>query len=118
MPRDLPEEAPGRYYVVSSTVYGAKDAPRGWCKNINGTMLEKGLRGVPNELASYVYNEPKTNRILGLAVIHVDDLLWTGGPEMEAKMKEILEIYRFFKVEKNEFKYCGRRVKRMTQGSG
>lgn len=54
MPADLLEESPGRYYVVSSTVYGTKDAPRGWHKNINGTILEKGLRGVPNEPASYM----------------------------------------------------------------
>ena len=39
--------------MVSSTVYGTKDAPRGWFKNLNASMLEQGLTPVPHEAAAY-----------------------------------------------------------------
>ena len=32
--------------IVSTTVYGTQDAPRGWYKNLDGTLLKKGLRRV------------------------------------------------------------------------
>ena len=40
MPKGLPEgDSPGDYYIATSTVYGKKDAPRGWYKNLHQTMI-------------------------------------------------------------------------------
>ena len=44
-------------------------------------------------------------------MVHVDDLLWTGGPLIEEKMQEICK-----KLPKNEFRYCGREVKKDEHG--
>ena len=39
LPKDgVPGVAPNMYYIVSSTVYGTKDAPRGWWKNLDSTL--------------------------------------------------------------------------------
>ena len=116
MPRGgIPDQPEERFYVVSTTVYGTKDAPRGWFKKLNGTIIEKGFRAVPHEAAAYTLNDDHGN-LQGLVVIHVDDLLWTGGPEIEAKMNEICEIYKFGKLSKNNFKYCGREIVKDAEG--
>ena len=104
-------EPDGRYYMVSSTIYGTKDAPRGWFKNLHQTLQEKGFRPVPHESASYVLNDKK-GELLGMVIVHVDDLLWTGGIEIEKKMQEVCSIYNFGKIEKDEFKYCGEEMSR------
>ena len=111
----IPGEPDGRYYMVSSTIYGTKDAPRGWFKNLHQTLQEKGFRPVPQESASYVLNDKK-GELLGMVIVHVDDLLWTGGIEIEKKMQEVCSIYNFGKIEKDEFKYCGRDVKKDEKG--
>ena len=42
MPKGLPEgNPPGDYYMVTSTVYGTKDAPRSWYKNLHQIMIQK-----------------------------------------------------------------------------
>lgn len=111
----IPEQQEGRYYMVSSTIYGTKDAPRGWFKNLHSTLVAEGFRAVPHEAAAYVLNDKK-GQIDGLVVVHVDDLLWTGGRSIEEKMKKICGLYKFGKVEKNNFRYCGREVKKDETG--
>lgn len=116
MPKEHPEmNSAEKLYKVSSTVYGTKDAPRGWFKNLNRSMLEIGFRPVPHEAAAYVLNNPDGS-LAGLAIVHVDDLLWTGGSCIEDKMKAICEKYKFGKLEKNEFKYCGRNIVKNLNG--
>ena len=116
MPKEHPEDnAAEKLYKVSSTVYGTKDAPRGWFKNLNKSMIEIGFRAVPHEAAAYVLNHPDGS-LAGIAIVHVDDLLWTGGSYIEDKMKAICEKYKFGKLEKNEFKYCGRNIVKNFNG--
>ena len=111
----IPGETPGKFYMVSSTIYGTKDAPRGWFKNLHNSLVKEGLRPVPHEAAAYVLNG-KNGEIEGLVVVHVDDLLWTGGRVIESKMKGVCELYKFGKVERNKFRYCGREVCKDSAG--
>ena len=102
MPRDVPDENALDYFVVTSmvSVYGTKDAPRGWFKNLNDTTLKMGLRQVPHEAAAYTLTLTAADgSVEGLLVVHVDDLMWTGGPMMESKMKQTCEAYKFGKIE-------------------
>lgn len=116
MPRGgIPDEPSGRYYMVSSTVYGTKDAPRGWYKNLHASLLEQGFTPVPHEPAAYSLRE-EDGALAGLVVVHVDDLLWTGGKHVELKMEAICQKYKFGKLSKNEFRYCGREVKKDSSG--
>ena len=115
MPRGgIPGMPPDRYFVVSSTVYGTKDAPRGWFKNLHGSLISHGFHAIPHEAAAYVLRD--NDKLLGLVVVHVDDLLWTGGPEIQDKMKEICALYHFGKLSHNKFKYCGREVVKDEKG--
>lgn len=116
MPRGgIPGEIPGRYYVVSTAVYGTKDAPRGWYKNLHGTLISEGFRQVPHEAAACVINDD-SGEVTGMVVVHVDDLLWTGGKFIEEKMQKVCNIYKFGKIMKNDFRYCGREIKKDSSG--
>ena len=111
----IPDVEPGMYFLVSSTVYGTKDAPRGWFKNLYQTMLQFGFRPMPHEAAACVLNG-SDGRLEGIAIVHVDDLLWTGGPVIEKTMESVCQHYRFGKIEKNHFKYCGREISKDEKG--
>ena len=78
-------------------------------------MVDLGIRPVPHEQAAYVLKDEKGG-VAGMAIVHVDDILWTGGPLMEAKMKEVVAKFKFGKIEKNNFKYCGRQVVKDEKG--
>lgn len=43
MPKGLPEVDSDDYYLVSITVYGTKDGPCGWLKNLYSTVVSVGL---------------------------------------------------------------------------
>lgn len=116
MPKGPPGgDPPGDYSLVTSTVYGTKDAPKGWYKNLHQTMIQKGFKAVPHEAAAYSLVNDK-GELEGLAIVHGDDLLWTGGAEVERRMQEVCDVYKFGKVEKNVFKYCGRDVVKDKDG--
>ena len=102
MPRGgIPGEPEGRYYMVSSTVYGTKDAPRGWRKNLHASLLEQGFSPVPHEAAAYSLRTPE-GELAGLVIVHVDDLRWTGGELIESKMQAICQKYKFGKLHSNQ----------------
>ena len=114
--RSPEEEGQGEDYVISTAVYGTKDGPRGWYKNLHTAVVKVGLRPVPHEQAAFVLND-ETGVIAGLAIVHIDDILWTGGRVMEEKMQEVIELYKVGKVEKNDFKYCGRQILKDSKGA-
>ena len=110
----LPED---RFYLVSSTVYGTKDAPRGWLKNLHSTLLKEGVTPVPHECGAYVMrNKVEGQPILGLCVAHVDDLLWTGSKEIEALMDRVSARYKFGSESTDKFRYCGREIVKDEKG--
>ena len=105
--------------VVSTTVYGTKDAPRGWFKNLDGTLVSHGLRRVPMEAGFYVLNGQRDDGatyIRGLLLIHVDDLLWSGDELLDKIMADVQQTYHFGSLEVQDFKYCGRRLQQTSQG--
>ena len=114
-PGGVPDDEQGEFYVVSSTVYGTKDAPRRWYKNLHHTMINKGFKPIPHEAAAYRLLE-EDGSLAGIVIVHVDDLLWTGGRTIEQRLREVCDLYKFGKIEKNEFKYCGREVKKDHKG--
>ena len=115
-PYDMEEED---LVLVSTTVYGTKDAPRGWFKKLDGSLQRKQLRRVPMEPGFYVLNgehQDGTVYVRGLLLIHVDDILWTGDEHMEQIMKEIQAEYKFGSLDSGTFKYCGRIIAQSEAG--
>ncbi|CAE7485137.1 RE2 [Symbiodinium sp. CCMP2592] len=115
-PYDMEE---GDLVMVSTTVYGTKDAPRGWFKKLDGSLRNKTLRRVPMEPGFYVLNGNRkdgTVYIRGALIIHVDDILWCGDEEMDRIMTEIQNEYKFGSLDSGTFKYCGRILSQTEKG--
>ena len=104
-----------RFFLVSSTVYGTKDAPRGWFKVLDKTVKEEGLKPIPYEPASYTLVGPH-GELQGMLVIHVDDMIWTGGDAINAVMDRVCQRFKFGKLETNRFRFCGREVSKTPDG--
>ena len=84
----------GSLLVANKPVYGTRDAPRGFWKKLDKVVKKHGLRSVRFEPGAYVLVGPE-HRVLGPMVSHVDDLLWTGSPEMNAVMDKVQQDLRF-----------------------
>lgn len=102
-----PEAPEGSLLVAKKSVYGTRDAPRGFWKGLHDTLLQEGLLPVPYETSAY-YLPGREGEIAGLLGCHVDDLLWAGSEAMQETMLRVQKVYKFGLVEGNELKYCGR----------
>ena len=114
---EVPE---GSLLICEKSVYGTCDAPRGFWKDLYETIISCGLREVPNETSAYYLPGPE-GEVCGLLGTHVDDLLWCGGPEMDAVMAKVQERYKFRITNAEDsadgmFKFCGRMFQQTDDG--
>eukprot|EP00439_Symbiodinium_sp_Y106_P068391 s2336_g11.t1 len=121
MPKGAPPEGMREddLVMVSTTVYGTKDAPRGWFKKLDTTLHQNHLRRVPLEPGFYVMNGDEGasgNKVKGMLLVHVDDLLWVGDSDMEAAMARVQKEYKFGSLDQTNFKFCGRWLKQGPDG--
>ena len=49
-------------------------------------------------------------------MIHVDDLLWVGGPRMDDIMARVKAKYSFGSLDSKVFRYCGRLIEQTETG--
>ena len=98
--------APHSYMVALMSVYGSRDAPRGFWLELRTTMMSNGL----NELDPAFYALVDSGRPQGLLCSHVDDLLWAGTPAMDSLMDRVQERFTFGSQDVDTFRFCGRKV--------
>ena len=60
--------------------------------------------------------DEKSGMVAGMAIVHIDDLLWTVGKEIKKNMEKACSLYKFGKIEKYNFTYCGRQITKDEQG--
>ena len=109
------EVKPGSLIMCNKSVYGTKDAPRGFWKELHDVLLSCGLKEVPLETSAY-YLPGEAGRVAGLLGSHVDDLLWSGTPEMDLVMEKVQEKFNFRLTSSEEFKFCGRIIEQSDKG--
>ena len=118
LPKDgIPDETiqPGSMLLARKSVYGTRDAPRGFWKALHDELLRAGLLPVPGETSAYFLPGPH-GEVHGLLGCHVDDLLWVGPPAMQEAIQKVQEKFQFRIVEDNELKYCGRTIQQTSTG--
>jgi len=75
--------AVGSLMLCEKSVYGTRDAPRGFWKGLHDSLIQCGLKEICTEASAYFLpGEP--GHVRGLLGTHVDDLLWCGGKEMSS----------------------------------
>ena len=92
----VPDESiePGSLLLCEKSVYGTRDAPRGFWKGLHDVLLKSGLLPLVYETSAYYLPGPK-GKISGLLGCHVDDLLWCGGKEIDGVMEAVQRHYNF-----------------------
>ena len=98
---------PGSYLVALMSIYGSKDAPRGFWIALRDEMQVQGLREVEPALYALTGDQGELH---GLAATHVDDIIWTGDETMDSVMDKIQERFTFGSIEEENFRFCGRRI--------
>ena len=111
-PKDgIPTEKDGfieayTYLIALMSVYGSKDAPRGFWLELRQELVAHGLTEI--DPAFYVLiDEGET---CGLLCSHVDDLLWVGNHKMDEAMERVQTRFTFGSKEDGSFRFCGRRI--------
>ena len=97
---------PGSYLIALMSIYGSRDAPRGFWIALRSEILSQGFREVEPALYALADEEG----LHGLAATHVDDVLWTGDEVLQEAMKRVQERFTFGSVEQDNFRYCGRKI--------
>ena len=98
---------PGSHLIAQMSIYGSRDAPRGFWLALREEILGQGMREV--EPALYALSGPG-GKLHGLAATHVDDVLWAGDEVLQEAMRKIQERFTFGTVEIDGFRFCGRKV--------
>ena len=105
----------GSLLICEKSVYGTKDAPRGFWKGLHDVLVSCGLKEVPYETSAY-YLPGEEGIVSGMLGTHVDDLLWCGIEKMDEIMRQVQEHYNFRMTSSYEFKFCGRIIKQDEAG--
>ena len=119
-PRPLPPGYPeGMLLRAKGTIYGTRDAGRGWWLKLRRIVLENGWIESKLELAMFLFFEiiDTTKRVCrGIMIAHVDDLLVCGtGAKYRASMDAISKVVDL-NVKETDFVYCGKRVRQHEDG--
>ena len=106
-PSDVREKRPDMVWRVVKRLYGFRDSSRGWFMEFDSAMKKLGCVPVNTDNAMYVYKNAG-GKIVGLAGVHVDDVLYTGEPEFHEKViKVLLDKYVVRSVESELFTFIG-----------
>ena len=106
-PSDMRESNPNLVWKVRKRLYGFRDSARGWFLEFNQTMIDLGCEPILVDAAMYTYKDEKNN-VIGMAGVHVDDVLYAGTPRFHSEvMDKMLEKYVIGRVERDFFTYTG-----------
>lgn len=115
-PRDgIPVEgghwiSPEEYIIALMSVYGSKDAPRGFWLELCQTIIDNGVVEIEPAFYALIHE----GECHGLLVTHVDDLLWTGTPMMDEVIEQGPRTIHFWSNGRRELSFlwpkdCGHR---------
>ncbi|CAE7200822.1 GIP [Symbiodinium microadriaticum] len=101
-PRDpLIEETcsfPAALYEITGNCYGLPNAPRVWYQKVHRSMTGKGFVRHTYDRCLYYFQDPRTNELQAVVIIHVDDFLATYSDSFPIKILE--ELFTWGSVNK------------------
>ena len=103
---------PGSYLIALMSIYGSRDAPRGFWLALRDELVRQGF----HEIEPAMYSLVKDGQFRGLATTHVDDVLWCGDEELQKAMEKVQQRFTFGSTEclgegeEGSFRFCGRKI--------
>eukprot|EP00439_Symbiodinium_sp_Y106_P056887 s1402_g8.t1 len=86
------------------------DRGRKFWKRLKTSATRKGFKENSIPKALYALHNSE-GRLIALLCTHVDDLLWAAEPEAEPISEQLLGEFSCGKIERREFRYCGKEIK-------
>ena len=112
-----PDYADGETMILARVpIYGTDDAGRKFWTRLRRIITSNKFREL--KLAGALYVIEVNGKVEALLVTHVDDLLWAVTPEYAKHVEVILREFEIneSKRKKNDFRFCGKQVTRLTNG--
>jgi len=107
-PREM--NLPNTAWLLNKALYGLRDAGRHWWTKLAKSLHKMGLS--QSSIDPCVFSKHEGKKLVGLVVIHVDDIIYTGTPkfckDMHANLKKTFIMSH---SEKNHFIYNGIEIK-------
>ena len=102
-----PKEAQtSKLWVLQKCAYGLADAPRCWYLRMREVLIDLGA--VPSKLDNGIFLFVHSDKLFGILILYVDDIMWSGD---ENAMKPIIEkLKSTFKISHENddtFNYVG-----------
>ena len=105
-PPDVREQNPNLVWKVVKRLYGFKDSSRGWYLEFDRAMKELGCESILCDNAMYVFK--MKGKIVGLAGVHVDDVLFCGEDIFhQMVINKLLSKYVIGKIDIEDFCFTG-----------
>ena len=102
-PKDFRE--PGVLWKLNKVVYGLCDASRNWYLKVVEVLKELGMQISFFDKAIFTF---KTDKLEGIILIHVDDLLFFGSDVFYSRvMQKFKEAFLISREDRQVFKYLG-----------
>lgn len=113
---------PGQLARVLKGVFGLADAPREWWLRLSRAMEDHSWSRSLIDAAMWCLwsDDVDSNGVKaleGLVVAHVDDLLFTGSVKAERSLDKIGSELGFGSLDRNDFTWCGKRIRRASDGT-
>ena len=104
-----------KIWRLKKAAYGVLDGGRLFYLKLEEELLKLGLHKVHSDGALFSF--VKDGHFHGFVACHVDDLLMSGDRVFEEEVEaKLFSAFKYSKVEKNEFKYCGCRIRSKDNG--
>ena len=105
-PPDIRAEKPNIVWKTIKRLYGFKDSGRGWWLQFKGAMEALGCKSTMIDPAMFVFH--RGEEVIGVAGVHVDDVLFCGEPDFHDKVIDrLIKDYVVGSVETGDFTFTG-----------
>ena len=105
-----PKEAQtDKIWKLNKCVYGLGDASQYWYLKVREELCKLGAR--PSKLDQRVFYFSKNNKIIGVIILFVDDIIWAGKPTFTSVIEKLKIIFRMGKETNEAFTYIGINIK-------
>lgn len=104
-----------KLWLLEKGAYGLLDGSRLFYLEMKDKLEKIGMKQVSGDPALFTFHVD--GKLIGLVLIHVDDLLMSGNEKFHQIVKsKLFKLFQFSKVEMNKFKYLGCKIEKLTNG--
>ena len=114
-PADIRENNPDVVWKTIKRLYGFRDSGRGWWLEFEKSMKQLGCEATMIDPAMFVYK--LDGEVVGLAGVHVDDVLFCGEPTFHDRViDKLIKNYVIGRVEVENFTFTGWTLRQTDSG--